>query len=60
MSQKLPVNGFEWVKETSEFNEEFKKIKVQLDAAEERSKSAEAKVNKIILTTLNNMVEETC
>ena len=25
MSQKLPVNGFEWVKRTSEFNKEFKK-----------------------------------
>ena len=26
VTQKLPVNGLEWVKETSEFNEEFKKI----------------------------------
>ena len=25
MSQKLPVNGFEWVKETSQFNEFFQK-----------------------------------
>ena len=23
MSQKLPVNGFEWVKETSQFNENY-------------------------------------
>ena len=25
MSQKLPVNGFEWVKETSQFNKFFQK-----------------------------------
>ena len=25
MSQKLPVNNFEWVKETSQFNEEIEK-----------------------------------
>ena len=25
MSQKLPVNGFEWVEDTSPFNEDFKK-----------------------------------
>ena len=23
MSQKLPVNGFKWVEETSQFNEDF-------------------------------------
>ena len=23
MSQKLPVNNFEWIKETSQFNEDF-------------------------------------
>ena len=23
MSQKLPVNNFEWIKHTSEFNEDF-------------------------------------
>ena len=23
MSQKLPVNGFEWVEELSQFNEDF-------------------------------------
>ena len=26
MSQKLPINGFEWVKNLSKFNENFKKI----------------------------------
>ena len=25
MSQKLPVNNFEWIKETSQFNEDFTK-----------------------------------
>ena len=25
MSQELPVNGFEWVEELSEFKEDFKK-----------------------------------
>ena len=25
MSQKLPVNNFEWVKDTSQFNEDFMK-----------------------------------
>ena len=25
MSQKLPINGFEWVKELSQFNEDFLK-----------------------------------
>ena len=25
MSQKLPVNNFEWIKETSQFNKDFKK-----------------------------------
>ena len=25
MSQKLPVNNFEWIKDTSQFNEDFKK-----------------------------------
>ena len=25
MSQKLPVNNFEWIKDTSQFNENFKK-----------------------------------
>ena len=23
MSQKLPVNNFEWIKDTSQFNEDF-------------------------------------
>ena len=23
MSQKLPVNSFEWIKDTSQFNEDF-------------------------------------
>ena len=26
MSQKLPVNNFEWIRDTSQFNEDFKKI----------------------------------
>ena len=26
MSQKLPVNNFEWIKDTSQFNEDFTKI----------------------------------
>ena len=26
MSQKLPVNDFEWIKDTSQFNEDFIKI----------------------------------
>ena len=26
MSQKLPVNNFEWIKNTSQFNEDFLKI----------------------------------
>ena len=26
MSQKLPVNNFEWIKDTSQFNEDFIKI----------------------------------
>ena len=26
MSQNLPVNKFEWIKYTSQFNEDFKKI----------------------------------
>ena len=26
MSQKLPVNKFEWIKDTSQFNEDFVKI----------------------------------
>ena len=26
MSQKLPVNNFEWTKDTSQFNEDFMKI----------------------------------
>ena len=25
MSQKLPVNNFEWIKDTSQFNEDFKR-----------------------------------
>ena len=25
MSQKLPVNNFEWIKDTSQFNEDFMK-----------------------------------
>ena len=25
MSQKLPVNKFEWIKDTSQFNKDFKK-----------------------------------
>ena len=25
MSQKLPVNNFEWIKDNSQFNEDFKK-----------------------------------
>ena len=25
MSQKLPVNNFEWIKDTSQFNEDYKK-----------------------------------
>ena len=25
MSQKLPVNNFEWIKDTSQFNEDFPK-----------------------------------
>ena len=25
MSQKLPVNNFEWIEDTSQFNEDFKK-----------------------------------
>ena len=25
MSQKLPVNNFEWIKDTSQFNEDFTK-----------------------------------
>ena len=25
MSQELPVNNFEWIKENSQFNEDFKK-----------------------------------
>ena len=26
LSQKLPVNNFEWIKDTSQFNEDFIKI----------------------------------
>ena len=25
MSQKLPVNNFQWIKDTSQFNQDFKK-----------------------------------
>ena len=25
MSQKLPVNNFEWIEDTSQFNKDFKK-----------------------------------
>ena len=30
MSQKLPVNGFKWVNDVSEINEEFKKIMMKI------------------------------
>ena len=33
MSQKLPVNGFEWVGDTSQFNEDF--IKSYNDESDE-------------------------
>ena len=29
MSQKLPVNGFEWVEELSEFDEDIKDISLK-------------------------------
>ena len=34
MSQKLPVNGFKWVEETSQFNEDF--IKTYNEEKDER------------------------
>ena len=30
MSQRLPVNNFEWIKDTSQFNEDFIKKKKKL------------------------------
>ena len=29
MSQKLPVNKFEWIKDNSQFNEDFKKTLIK-------------------------------
>ena len=34
MSQKLPVNNFEWIKDTSQFNEDF--IKNYNEESDER------------------------
>ena len=33
MSQKLPVNKFEWIEDTSQFNEDF--IKIYNDKSDE-------------------------
>ena len=30
MSQKLPVNGFKWAKNTSQFNKDFKKTRMKI------------------------------
>ena len=34
MSQKLPVNNFEWIEETSQFNEDF--VKSNSEESDER------------------------